>query len=110
MKVFISQPMNGRTKEEIMKERDLIFKYLLYKENMKDLSIIDSFFEDAPEDAKPLWYIGESLKLMSKADLVVLAPGWDKAKGCRVEYDCAHEYGLSCLHLASRHLYSVEED
>ena len=104
MKVFISQLMNGRTNEEIRTEREFIAKYLTEVEKISDLEIIDSFFEDVPHDVKPLWYLGESLKLMSEADLVVFAPKWDKARGCRIEYECANEYGLSTLHLTSKHL------
>ena len=59
--------------------------------------MIDSFFQRAPEDAKPLWYLGESLKLLATADVAYFAPGWDKARGCKIENICAKEYGIHTI-------------
>ena len=56
-----------------------------------------SFFQRAPEDAKPLWYLGESLKLLATADVAYFAPGWDKARGCKIENICAKEYGIHTI-------------
>ena len=107
MKIFISQPMNGRSNEDIKNERQLIHNwlncYICDRCNTEQIEIIDSFFEDAPHDAKPLWYLGESLKLMSEADLVVFAPGYDKSRGCIIEYDCARQYDLIRLCLPNEY-------
>ena len=62
-KLFISQPMKDKTNEEILKERQEVLSLF------HDVQEIDSFFSDAPHDAKPLWFLGESIKLLSKADL-----------------------------------------
>ena len=86
--LFISQPMNGVTDEYIKKKRDeLSNEYFTY-------DVIDSYFENAPDDATPLWYIGESIKLLGTADLVVFAKGWEQNRGCRIEHACAVAYGL----------------
>ena len=90
-KIFISQPMNGKTTEEIENERNYIIDRL--REN-ECVEIIDSFFKDAPHNAKPLWYLGESIKLMSEADVVFFCNGWQTARGCQIEHDCALEYGI----------------
>lgn len=97
MKVFISQTMRDKTDEEILETRAKIIdkvKYLFDKENIE---VLDSFFQGAPHDANPLWYIGESLKVMSEADLVVFAPGWEKARGCCIERQCCISYNKSTL-------------
>ena len=96
MKVFISQPMRNKTDEEILKVRADIKRKLerTYDENVE---IIDSFFQEAPHEAKPLWYLGESLKLMSDADLVVFTSDWRSARGCRIERQCAIDYGLKMM-------------
>ena len=60
----------------------------------EELEVIDSFFEGAPADAKPLWYLGESLKLLGTADFAVFAPGWQDYRGCRIEHDAAVQYGI----------------
>ena len=94
-KIFISQPMNGKTTEEIENERNYIIDRL--REN-ECVEIIDSFFKDAPHDAKPLWYLGESIKLMSEADVVFFCNGWQTARGCQIEHDCALEYGIDTMY------------
>lgn len=58
------------------------------------MEVIDSFFEKAPVDAKPLWYLGESLKLMAEADVAYFADGWNEARGCKIEHTCAVEYNI----------------
>ena len=75
-KLFISQPMRGKTDAEILAERSNAIQAA--KDSVKDeIEVIDSFFQDAPVDATPLWYLGESLKLLATADVAYFAPGWD---------------------------------
>ena len=94
-KIFISQPMNGKTNEEIKDERNYIIDKL--KEN-ECVEIIDSFFKDKPYESSPLWYLGESIKLMSGADVVFFCDGWQTARGCQIEHDCALEYGIDTMY------------
>ena len=99
-KIFISQPMNGKTTEEIKNERNYIIDKLstqFAKEN-EYIDIIDSFFKTTPHDTKPLWYLGESIKLMSEADIVFFCNGWQTARGCQIEHDCALEYGIDTMY------------
>ena len=94
-KIFISQPMNGKTNEEIKNERNYIIDKLRENESVE---IIDSFFKDKPYEASPLWYLGESIKLMSEADVVFFCNGWQTARGCQIEHDCALEYGIDTMY------------
>lgn len=94
-KIFISQPMNGKTTEEIENKRNYIIDRL--KEN-ECVEIIDSFFKDEPYEALPLWYLGESIMLMSEADVVFFCNGWQTARGCQIEHDCALEYGIDTMY------------
>lgn len=96
IKIFISQPMNGKTTEEIEDERNYIVGRLATQ--FPRAEIIDSFFKDVPHDTRPLWYLGESIKLMSKADVVFFCNGWHIAKGCQIEHDCALEYGIDTMY------------
>ena len=95
-KLFISQPMKDKTNDEISKERekaiDAARKYL-----GEDVEVIDSFFKDAPHDAKPLWFLGKSLELLSTADVAYFAKGWDSARGCKIEHDCAVAYDIDVI-------------
>lgn len=90
-KLFISQPMKDKTNDEILREREFAIKRV---ESMikEPVEVIDSFFQDAPTDAKPLWFLGKSLELLSTADIAYFAKGWEKARGCRIENICASEY------------------
>ena len=54
--------------------------------------MIDSFFEKAPVNAKPLWFLGKSLELLSDADIAYFASGWEEARGCRIEHTSAIQY------------------
>ena len=78
-KLFISQPMKGKSDEEILAERE-------------------KAIQRAKEaDAKPLWYLGESLKLLATADVAYFALGWEDARGCKIEHTCALEYGIDVI-------------
>ena len=96
LKIFISQPMNGKTTEEIENERNYIINRLTTQ--FPRVEIINSFFKDAPHDTKPLWYLGESIKLMSEADVVFFCNGWQTTRGCQIEHDCALEYGIDTMY------------
>lgn len=87
-KIFISQPMKGRTDEEIMQERNEI----MAKWTNKSVEFIDSFFCEPGKNSTDS--LGKSISLMGEADLVVFAPGWEDARGCRIEHAVAKEYGI----------------
>lgn len=96
--LFISQPMNGRTDEEILKERMEMTKQAVEILG-EPVEVLDSFFdlESAPVGANALWCLGNSLKLLANADAAFFAPGWENARGCRIERTCAKEYGIRIL-------------
>ena len=92
-KLFISQPMNGLSNEEIEKERARILEVVKIKEGA-DIELIDSFFKDAPHNAKPLWFLGKSFELLSTADIVYFGGNWKDSRGCKFEYEAAKQYLL----------------
>lgn len=79
-KLFISQPMKGKTDEEILAERKKAIRSA-ERQLGEPVEVIDSFFQSAPVDAKPLWYLGESLKLLAEADVAYFAKGMAGSKG-----------------------------
>ena len=95
-KLFISQPMRGKTDEEILAVRK---KAIESAEKLvgEPVEVIDSFFQAAPVDAKPLWFLGKSLELLATADVAYFAKGWDEARGCKIENTCAIEYGITVI-------------
>ena len=95
-KLFISQPMRGKTDEEILAERKKAIESA--ERNLGEpVAVIDSFFQNAPVDARPLWFLGKSLELLSTADIAYFAKGWEDARGCRIENQCAIEYGIEVI-------------
>lgn len=93
MKIMISQPMGGRTYEEIVSERQI----LVNKLNLEGHEVIDTVFEDFDSNKSPVFYLGKSIELLSEADRVVFMKGWENARGCRIEYEIAKEYGKEIL-------------
>ena len=87
-KIFISQPMKGRTDEEIVQERYEI----MAKWTNKSAEFVDFFFREPGKNFTDS--LIKSISLMSEADLVVFAPGWEDARGCRIEHAVAKEYKI----------------
>lgn len=107
MKIFISQPMRGKTDAEILAERERAIKAA--KAKWGDVETLESFFQGAPAEAKPLWFLGESLKVMADADAVIVCKGWSDARGCKVEIAAADAYKLPVLFLVGDKLRGNNE-
>ena len=73
-KLFISQPMTRKIVEEILTERRRAVRSA-ERQLGEPIEVIDSFFQSAPTDAKPLWFLGKSLELLSGADIAYFAKG-----------------------------------
>lgn len=99
IKVFISQPMKGKSEEEILLTRKLLTR-LIQGKLSGWCEIIDSYFEDYPE-AKghkniALKYLAKSIDKLADADLFLQLKDYDAGsqRGCMIELECAREYGL----------------
>lgn len=95
-KLFISQPMKDKTDEEILAVRAKAIESA-ERELGEPVEVIDSFFQNAPHDARPLWYLAKSLELLSTADVAYFAKDWEQYRGCRIENECAIEYGIDVI-------------
>lgn len=94
-KVFISQPMRGKSKDEILDERKRIIKEI--QSLIGDHEVLDTYFDDFGECSKPLQYLAKSLWMLADADYAYFATGWQNARGYRIEHDCAVAYGIEVL-------------
>ena len=94
-KLFISQPMNDKTDEEIKVERAKIVDACI--KEYGEIEVIDSFFESSPHDVRPLWFLAKSLELLSTADIVFFADGWKDYRGCKIEHECTVQYGIKIV-------------
>lgn len=97
-KLFISQPMGGKTDEEILAVREKAIASA-ERELGEKVEVIDSFFKGmhTEEKNRPLFMLGKSLELLAQADVVYFAKGWEEARGCRIENTCAIEYGIDLV-------------
>lgn len=102
-KIFISQPMRDKTDEQIKSIRETVVKYVSNKYD-DDVTIIDSFFESAPHDARPLWFLGKSFELLSTADLAVFVDNWNEYRGCVMENEACKRYGIDFITVDSKSL------
>lgn len=95
-RLFISQPMRGKTYEEIGFERN---KAALAAARQLDenVEVIDSFFKDSPALINPLLCLAKSLELLSTADAAYFVDGWEQDRGCRIEQLCAEEYNIPVI-------------
>ena len=88
MKIMISQPMRGKTNEQIRKEREGLVR-ILQEEGHE---VIDTVL-DISENKSPIYYLSKSIELLDRADGVVFMKSWQEARGCRIEHTIAVEYG-----------------
>lgn len=90
MKIMISQPMKGKTTEQIKLER----KQLVEELEKQGYDVVDTIFaEETPKDCDAaIYYLSKSIEAIGKVDGIVFMPGWNNARGCRIEYQVAVEY------------------
>lgn len=103
MVIMISQPMAGKTDDEINSIRSEIVKKLVDKGH----TVLNTLFDDyhVQKDIKersigniPLYYLAKSLQCMARCDGVYFSSGWEAARGCKLEHQAAVEYGLKIIY------------
>ncbi len=100
-KAMISQPMAGKTEEEIAAARDLAVAKL----RQMGYEVADTVFNFTDEQLKaleventPVYYLGNSIQAMSRCTAVYFLKGWKDARGCKIEHEIATAYGLEVLY------------
>lgn len=96
IKIFISQPMRNKTKEEILLEREKL-KIAIKRDFFpnENIEFINSVLDENDAKNKPLWCLGKSIQLLSEADVVFFPYDYAKARGCKIENMCARYYGIT---------------
>jgi hypothetical protein len=90
MDLMISQPMKGKTNEQIREERANLIKKLEEQGN----KVLDTVFENAPANEDiAIYMLSQSIRYIGKVDGVVFMRGWESARGCKIEHQVAVEYG-----------------
>ena len=100
-RAMISQPMRGKTDEEIFEVRDRVAAKL----REMGYEVADTVFDFTDEQMKALgvknaalYYLSNSIQAMSRCDCMYFVKGWDGARGCKIEHDIATAYGLEVLY------------
>ena len=93
MNIFISQPMNGKTEEEINDVRVEIISKLEKKLGVsyEDIYVVNAF-DYGTEMPSRLVMLGRSIEAMAEADVIVFVEGFSAASGCLVEHEVAMSY------------------
>lgn len=104
MRAMLSQPMAGKTDEEIVNTREKAVEYL----RDRGYEIVNTLFTDKWHSKEkmeerevvqvPLCFLAKSLENMSLCHAVYFCKGWENARGCRIEHDAAVAYGLDIIY------------
>lgn len=102
-KAMLSQPMAGRTEQEIIATRNRAIAEL----ERRGYEVVNTLFTDEWYSAEkmtergvvqiPLCFLAKSLENMSLCYAAYFCHGWQNARGCRIEHDAAVAYGLEVI-------------
>ena len=101
MKVAISQPMKGKSVEQIEQERADLVK-LLSEKGYDVENTVFTFSDRLLENRSIFFCLGKGLdriiSLITAMNVVVFTDGWEDSYGCRLEHDCCKAYGIPILY------------
>ena len=103
-KAMLSQPMAGKTEDEIVATRDRAINVL----EDRGYEVVNTLFTDewySKENMEergvvqiPLCFLAKSLENMSLCHAAYFCKGWEKTRGCKIEHDAAVAYGLEVIY------------
>ena len=103
-KAMLSQPMAGKTDEEIVATREKAIKALEEKgyEIVNTLFTVEWYSADAMKERGvvqiPLCFLAKALENMSLCHAAYFCKGWENARGCKIEHDAAVAYGMDIIY------------
>lgn len=102
-RIFISQPIQGRDYNEVIRDRNKAIKELAECFPDENIQIIDSFIPAMYYDANnnPIVGLGTCISLMGNANYLFMCEGWENARGCCIERRVAIEYGIPVIYQGS---------
>lgn len=91
MKIYVSVPITGRPLQEARQQADNWKKYLTSDWNEP----ITPFDVCSDEEEHPYsYYMGRDIEALLECDAIIMTEGWEKSRGCNLEYSAANLYGL----------------
>lgn len=100
MKIFLSQPMRGKTHEEILSNIREVQEFLTKYLDSTNIEIIESY-SPRNKDKEPLVALGDSIKMLAQADLAVFLNDWNQYRGCIIEHHTAKIYEIPHISIKS---------
>ena len=103
-KAMLSQPMAGKTDEEIIATREKAISVLQEcgYEVVNTLFTDEWYSKEAMESRGvvqiPLCFLAKSLENMSLCHAAYFCKGWEKTRGCKIEHEAAVAYGLDIIY------------
>ena len=98
VKIMLSRPMKGKTREQIEKEEKEMVDVIFDMYDHMTCEIISSIVENAEEKSE-LECFSESIFFMSKADVLAMGFGWENSRGCKLEHEIAKAYDVPVVYL-----------
>ena len=108
--IFISQPMTGKSEEEILatRQREIEKIHQRFDADGVEINIIASYIDDATrkhfkehvsDDINwDIFWLSQSLERLAMADIIWLCDGWEYSNGCNIELECATRYGVGIMY------------
>ena len=100
--IFISLPMSDVDEETVKNKMNAIFNAFVKLTDMEIFGpiLMDTYNKTFPEIDQDLfdkhvYCLGDSIKLMSKADMVIFADDAPIARGCCIEHKICVEYDIN---------------
>ena len=104
LKAILSQPMAGKTDEEIIVTREKAMEELR-KRGYRVVATLftDEWYSKEAMESRgvvqiPLCFLAKSLENMSLCHAAYFCKGWENARGCRIEHEVAKAYGLEIIY------------
>lgn len=103
-KAMLSQPMAGKSEQEIIETRERAIAALEAKgfKTVNTLFTDEWYSEQAMKECGvvqiPLCFLAKSLENMSLCHAAYFCKGWERARGCRIEHEAAKAYGLEIIY------------
>lgn len=101
---MLSQPMAGKTDQEIIDARERAIKVL----EDCGFEVINTRFTDEWYSAEaiaergvvniPLCFLAKSLEAMATCHVAYFCDGWKETRGCKLEHEVAMAYGVDIIY------------
>ena len=104
MKAMLSQPMAGKSEEEIVSTRNRAISKL----EAMGFDVVNTLFTDewySTDSMRkrgveniPLCFFAKSVESMSQCNAAYFCKGWENARGCSLEHEVAKAYGVTIIY------------